>query len=75
MTDERNIWLWVRVPLRAIESAVKALKDRAMVRHQQGLREQADEDETDAENLKKGLRGSDDPPAEWRWPRKKDGDK
>lgn len=76
MTEERNIWLWIRVPLRAIESAIGALKQRSAERHFRKERELADQDDADADELSKGLRGADDPPPEWRWPqRKKDGDK
>ena len=65
---EPKVWLWIRVPLRALLAAIDALKERAMARHSDDLRKEADEDEAHAEELKASLRGIEDPPAELRWP-------
>lgn len=69
---ERDIWVWIRVPVRLIESWIGSLKEMAMRKHRQAgeadtvreeatLREQADRDDADAEILKKALRGEEKP--------------
>lgn len=67
--DKPTIWLWIRVPLRAIETAIAALKERAMLRHKQDLRAEADDDDEQAEQLRSSVRGQGEPPDNWKWPR------
>jgi hypothetical protein len=68
-----DLWIWVRVPLRGLERAIDALKERVANLHteasktpdpksQKALRAEADEDEAYAETLKQAIRDEDGPP-------------
>lgn len=70
MAKEVKLWIWVRVPLRALYAAIDALKERSAARHlragvthekevQAKVRADADADDQHAEDLKSGLRNYD----------------
>jgi hypothetical protein len=67
--SEPKAWLWIRVPVRALLAAIDALKERAMARHAELMRQEADADDAHAEDLKASLRGVEEPPADLRWPK------
>lgn len=59
----REGWVWIRVPLQALERAITALKESVLRKHtmasrseSERLRTEADADEAAAEALKKALR-------------------
>lgn len=73
--SETGLWIWIRVPLRALVSAIDALKERSWRRHQHAanqaeepsklLRAAADADDLHAEELKGAMRAwerGDEPP-------------
>lgn len=75
LTQVASLWIWVRVPLRGLERAIEALKDRVARRHveasqtqdpekQQRLRAEADQDDAYAETLKQAIREEDGRPPE-----------
>jgi hypothetical protein len=51
-----NIWVWIRVPLSALERAITALKDRVSLSHYLNKREEAHSDDNAAESIKRSLR-------------------
>lgn len=53
---ERELWVWIRVPLSALERAITALKDHVRVNHLWGMRDEAHRDDKAAEAIKKSLR-------------------
>ena len=63
----RRLWVWIKVPLDALERAIVLLKDAAMRGHLgasrapnkkfgEQLRQKADADDQHAENLKQAIR-------------------
>lgn len=69
MNGKRNVWIWIRVPLNAIERAIASLKESVMHKHgaasrqdSSRLRREADLDEEAAENLKKAVRDAEGAP-------------
>lgn len=65
----RELWVWIRVPLHAIERAIASLKESVMRKHATGsrtdderIRREADLDEEAAEALKKAVRSNERPP-------------
>lgn len=57
---ESDLWVWIRVPLSALERAITALKDRVGINHFLDKRDEAHEDDTAAEAIKKSLKGNHD---------------
>lgn len=57
-----ELWVWIRVPLSALERAVAALKESVMRKHYYDQRQDADKDETAAEAIKKAVRDENGPP-------------
>ena len=62
----KEIWVWIRIPLRALHSAVEALKLRSAGQHSaarlerdkeraKGLRHEADESDADAESIRNAV--------------------
>jgi hypothetical protein len=62
MAEKLSLWTWLRVPIRAIEAAIDALKEVSMRRHAEGRREEGDQADRHAEDLKKSLRGEEKVP-------------
>lgn len=69
----RDVWIWVRVPLRGLERAIESLKERVARRHAEAsemrepekekrLREDADQDDVDAETLRQAIRDETERP-------------
>jgi hypothetical protein len=56
----QEFWVWIRVPLSALERAITALKDRVGVNHFLEKREEAHSDDVAAEAIKKSLRETHD---------------
>lgn len=67
-----ELWIWIRVPLRALDRAIDALKERVARGHVEASqidddakakrrRTEADTDDTDAETLKRAVRSLDEP--------------
>jgi hypothetical protein len=67
---KRGMWVWIRVPLEAVERAISLLKEAAMRGHlgasksdnkrfSERLREKADADDQHAEHFKKAIRDGD----------------
>lgn len=56
--DERKdeLWVWIRVPLSALERAIGALKERVSQSHYFDKREEANRDNVAAEDIKQSLR-------------------
>jgi hypothetical protein len=59
----RELWVWIRVPLHALERAIASLKESVMSKHQSAsrsgserMRAEADADEAAAEALKEASR-------------------
>lgn len=52
----RDLWVWVRVPLSALDRAVNALKERVASMHYAKKRDEAQRDDEAAEAIKKSLR-------------------
>lgn len=66
---KKELWVWIRVPLSALERGVAALKDAVLRKHTSAsrqesarLRREADLDEEAAEALKKALRTAEGAP-------------
>jgi hypothetical protein len=57
---DSELWVWIRVPLSALERAVTALKDRVSFWHHVGKRDEAHSDDIAAEAIKKSLREDHD---------------
>jgi hypothetical protein len=55
-----DLWVWIRVPLSALERAVTALKDRVRINNLFGMRDEAHSDDVAAEDIKKSLRETHD---------------
>lgn len=55
-----ELWVWVRIPLSALERAYTALKDRVGINHFLEKREEAHSDDAAAEAIKKTLRETHD---------------
>lgn len=55
-----ELWVWVRVPVRALERAIAALKDAVVRKHRAGEHADADQDDRAAEAIKRSLREDDD---------------
>lgn len=55
-----ELWVWVRIPLSALERAVTALKERVSVNHYLKKREEAHSDDVAAEDIKRSLRETHD---------------
>jgi hypothetical protein len=58
--SREDLWVWVRIPLSALERAITALKDRVTWNHNLGKREEAHSDDVAAEDIKKSLREDHD---------------
>lgn len=58
--SERELWVWIRVPLSALERAVSALKASVSYLNLWGLRDEAHSNDAAAEDIKKSLRESHD---------------
>lgn len=57
---EPELWVWIRVPLSALERAITALKDRVSQWHHLNKRDEAHSDDIAAEDIKKALREDHD---------------
>jgi hypothetical protein len=57
---KHDLWVWVRVPLSALERAITALKDRAIAGHMLKSRLDAAKDDAAAEDIKRSLRKDHD---------------
>lgn len=55
-----DLWVWIRVPLSALERAITALKDRVGNSHFLKKREEAHSDDQAAEAIKRSLRETHD---------------
>lgn len=55
-----DLWVWVRIPLSALERAITALKDRVQLHHANKKRDDAHADDIAAEAIKKSLREDHD---------------
>lgn len=53
---DSEVWVWIRVPLSALERAITALKDHVSQWHHLGKRDEAHGDDIAAEAIKKSLR-------------------
>lgn len=60
MNKHEDLWVWIRVPLSALERAITALKDRVALSHFLKKRDEAHSDDTAAEDIKKSLRENHD---------------
>jgi len=57
---EPDLWVWIRVPLSALERAITALKERVSSRHFANDRDEANSDDQAAESIKRSLREDHD---------------
>jgi hypothetical protein len=55
-----ELWVWIRVPLSALERAITALKERVSLMHHYKKRDEAHSDDIAAEDIKKSLRETHD---------------
>lgn len=55
-----ELWVWVRIPLSALERAISALKQRVTWFHEIKKRDEAHSDDVAAEAIKKSLREDHD---------------
>jgi hypothetical protein len=55
-----DLWVWIRVPLSALERAIVSLKERVAFNHFLGKRDDANSDDRAAESIKKSLREDHD---------------
>jgi hypothetical protein len=56
MKEHDDLWVWIRVPLSALERAMDALKERVASRHWWGQRDEANSDSKAAKDIKDSLR-------------------
>lgn len=54
--SERRLWIWIRIPLDALERAITALKARTIDLHFHKSHVEANADEKAAEDIKRALR-------------------
>lgn len=57
---QHDLWVWIRVPLSALERAIAALKDRVVFSNSINKRDEAHRDDSAAESIKKSLREDHD---------------
>jgi hypothetical protein len=54
--QQNDLWVWIRVPLSALERAMDALKERVATRHWWKQRDEANSDSEAAKAIKEALR-------------------
>lgn len=55
-----ELWVWIRVPLSALERAISALQERVPFLHRLNKRDEANSDSRAVEDIKKSLREDHD---------------